>query len=473
MEKIIEIAKGKKRIRNGYVLAFILLLLSYFLTAYANKQLIKQSEIVQHTNKVISDLEAMISKIKDAETGVRGYIITKDLEFLYPYYGSHEMADSLYKVLEEATKDNQQQLGRLQRLKKIYDRRFEILRFSITSFNNNNRIMSDTMRSLQTESKNAMDDIRMTVTMMQREENRLLENRDLQFKKTFNALRVLPIISLILAIFLLIFGFFTYSKESKARGKALGEINIFQRQLKKRIEELNAANTELIKIRSMEKFAATGRIARTIAHEVRNPLTNINLAAEQLKSELEPTDESAGFLFEIISRNSNRINQLISELLNSTKFSELNFNKTSINDLLDEALEEAGDRISMSNMKVTRKYSTDICDVAVDRDKIKIAFLNIIINALEAMDNKPDGQLTIETKGENTKCKILISDNGMGMDEEEMSRLFEPYFTSKATGNGLGLTNTQNIILNHKGDIAVKSKKGEGTTFIITLDWAS
>ena len=333
--------------------------------------------------------------------------------------------------------------------------------------------MSDTMRSLQTESKNAMNDIRMTVTMMQREENRLLEKRDIQFKKTFHALQVLPIISLILAIFLLIFGFFTYSKESKARGKALGEINIFQRQLKKRIEELNAANTELIKIRSMEKFAATGRIARTIAHEVRNPLTNINLAAEQLKSELEPTDESAGFLFEIISRNSNRINQLISELLNSTKFSELNFNKTSINDLLDEALEEAGDRISMSNMKVTRKYSTDICDVAVDRDKIKIAFLNIIINALEAMDNKPDGQLTIETKGENTKCKILISDNGMGMDEEEMSRLFEPYFTSKATGNGLGLTNTQNIILNHKGDIAVKSKKGEGTTFIITLDWAS
>ena len=78
----------------------------------------------------------------------------------------------------------------------------------------------------------------------------------------------------------------------------------------------------------------------------------------------------------------------------------------------------------------------------------------------------------METKKENNKCKILITDNGAGMDSESLSRLFEAYFTNKPNGNGLGLTNTQNIILNHKGEISVESLKQKGTTFIISLDFA-
>ena len=172
----------------------------------------------------------------------------------------------------------------------------------------------------------------------------------------------------------------------------------------------------------------------------------------------------------MINRNSSRINQLISDLLNSTKFSELNFIKISENELLEQALKEANDRIALKNVEIIKKYSTDICDITVDNERIKIAFLNIIINALEAVENKPDGKLILETKGEKDKCSIIISDNGSGMDKDALSRLFEPYFTSKPNGNGLGLTNTQNIILNHKGDIMVKSEKGAGTTFIITLN---
>ncbi|GAC1427726.1 MAG: hypothetical protein NVSMB7_04630 [Chitinophagaceae bacterium] len=234
--------------------------------------------------------------------------------------------------------------------------------------------------------------------------------------------------------------------------------------------ELRNVNKELLQMRSIEKFASTGRIARTIAHEVRNPLTNINLAMEQLKSEIGSTEDSV-ILFEMIQRNSNRINQLITDLLNSTKFAELSYGKTSINILLDESLELAKDRIALYNISVRKQYSTDICDVAVDKDKLKIAFLNIIVNAIEAME-PGKGILTITTRGEHNKCVIEIADNGSGMDKESLSRLFEPYFTSKPKGNGLGLTNTQNIILNHKGTIQGESEKGKGTTFIITLDFA-
>ena len=223
-------------------------------------------------------------------------------------------------------------------------------------------------------------------------------------------------------------------------------------------------------MRSIEKFASTGRIARTIAHEVRNPLTNINLAMEQLKSEIAEGDDNT-ILFEMVNRNSNRINQLITDLLNSTKFAELTYGKTSINTLADEALELAKDRIALYNISIVKNYSTDICDVAVDKDKLKIAFLNIIVNAIEAMD-PGKGVLTITTRGENNRCVVEIGDNGAGMDKESMGRLFEPYFTSKPKGNGLGLTNTQNIILNHKGTIQAESEKGKGTTFVITLDFA-
>ncbi|MBK9570128.1 MAG: hypothetical protein IPO53_09550 [Chitinophagaceae bacterium] len=233
---------------------------------------------------------------------------------------------------------------------------------------------------------------------------------------------------------------------------------------------MSKANTELIQVRSHEKFAATGRIARTIAHEVRNPLTNINLAADQLKEEVLPNDENAAHLFEMISRNSSRINQLISDLLNSTKFSELAVTKISVNDLLDETLKEANDRISLNHINVIKKYTSGNCDVSVDKDRIKIALLNIIINAVEAMGNKEGSALTLETKAENKKCQVIISDNGPGLDKEALTRLFEPYFTSKPKGNGLGLTITQNIILNHKGEISVESTKGEGVNFTITLD---
>jgi len=221
-------------------------------------------------------------------------------------------------------------------------------------------------------------------------------------------------------------------------------------------------------LRSIEKFAATGRIARTIAHEVRNPLTNISLAAEQLR-EITNQGEEADQLLEMISRNVNRINQLVSDLLSSTKFEQLEFTSVNINDLVDEALDLARDRIELNHIKVEKDYDKNQCRIWVDKEKIKLSFLNIIVNAIEAME-KDKGVLTIKTIREGNKCMVEFSDNGTGIDEETIQKLFDPYFTSKTNGNGLGLTNTQNIILNHKGNINVRSKLGKGSSFVVTLN---
>ena len=99
---------------------------------------------------------------------------------------------------------------------------------------------------------------------------------------------------------------------------------------------------------------------------------------------------------------------------------------------------------------------------------MKIAFLNIIVNAIEAMSE--NGVLTISTQNENGKCSVKFSDNGVGLRKPEVDRLFEPYFTTKEKGNGLGLANCQNIILAHKGNIAAESEFGKGTSFTITFN---
>jgi signal transduction histidine kinase len=173
----------------------------------------------------------------------------------------------------------------------------------------------------------------------------------------------------------------------------------------------------------------------------------------------------------MITRNSARINGLITDLLNSTKFTDLVYKRVSVNQLLDETLEGAQDRIHLKNITVTKDYSAGLCEIAVDVERIKIAFLNIIVNAIEAME-PGRGILQIHTLSKDDKCVVSITDNGPGIEEESLPKVFEPYFTSKPKGTGLGLTNTQNIILNHNGHIGFESKKGLGTTFTIQLDFA-
>lgn len=469
MKRIIDKLKIHNRIRVGYGTAFFLLLISYIITLLATRQLLNQAAVVDHSNKTITNLEAILSAIKDGETGARGYIISKDPDFLAPYYTSKSRVDSTYALLDREIAMQGVQRERLDTLHQLIDTRFKLIVTGIELFKATG-VIDDTLRHKMEEGKTTMDQTRRLIARMQINEDTALKKTQEGVQTLFKRLNIVTIVSLIIAFLLLVFGFLTYMRENKARRDSEYKVHQYQEQLRERIMELRNVNKELLQMRSIEKFASTGRIARTIAHEIRNPLTNINLAMEQLKNEAGANDDT-GILFEMVQRNSNRINQLITDLLNSTKFAELSYTRTSINKLLDESIDMAKDRIALYNISVAKKYSTDICDVEVDKEKLKIAFLNIIVNAIEAME-PGKGVLTITTRSEHDKCVIEIADNGTGMDRESLGRLFEPYFTSKPKGNGLGLTNTQNIILNHKGTIQAESEKGKGTNFIITLDFA-
>ena len=212
-----------------------------------------------------------------------------------------------------------------------------------------------------------------------------------------------------------------------------------------------------------EKLLMTGKIARTIAHEVRNPLTNLNLALEQLKDEM-PDSESAELYTGIISRNANRIEQLISEMLNSSKLKELNIELVPVNLLIEETIVLILDRINLNQMKLLLEIQEDLPRILVDKEKIKIALLNILINGIEAM--KPgEGILKISVSKLENRVVISIADNGTGIAEEELDKLFDPFYTAKPGGMGLGLTSTQNILKSHSAAVEVASELGKGTTF--------
>lgn len=458
------------RIRWGYLTAFILLLLSYLLTFYSSQQVINQQQRVQHTTDVINTLDDLISEMRDAESSFRGYLIIKDKNFLTSYYTAPETVDSILITLKSLTKDNPIQHKRLDTLKQLIHKKLDVLSDGFTLFNANGYNITDSMKVMGYLGKQLMDDIKSMVVRLQNEENDLMITRTQRLTTLSNLIKVINVVSLVIAIVLALYSMASFNKENKARKAADKNAAKFREQLELRISELNKLNTELVELRSIEKFAATGRIARTIAHEVRNPLTNINLATEHLRSEVKPAAET-DILFEMINRNSNRINDLISDLLNSTKTAQLHFDKVNINDILDASLAFAQDRIDLKKIKVTKKYDENLPQVLADAEKINIAFLNIIVNAIEAI-NKNSGEIIISTENKNNKCVVTISDNGKGMDKDALSKLFEPYFTTKEKGNGLGLTNTQNIILSHHANIHAESEEEKGTAFTIYFNYA-
>jgi len=215
-----------------------------------------------------------------------------------------------------------------------------------------------------------------------------------------------------------------------------------------------------------EKMAVTGRLVRMLAHEVRNPLTNVNLSAEQLEMEL--VDEDQKFYTQIIKRNCNRINDLISQLLQPSSSADIELVTSSVHTVLTQAIGAALDRVQLKRIQIVNQFAEEEMALPLDPVSLQMAFLNLITNAIEAME-EDKGILRISTKSQGENIQVIFTDNGCGISEEHMEKIFEPYFTGKNNGMGIGLSTTMSIIHAHHGRIDVQSEVGEGTTFTITF----
>ncbi len=457
-----------KKIRSGYLAAFILLLLCYFLSLSSFVQLRKQNKWVGHTREVINKLAILNSNLKDAEISWNEYMQKKQVAYLKEYEESQVLVDSVFQILSSSVNDNPDEKKRLESMHDIIVKKYNILNEELGILNRNHFQINDSIRVREQLNNSLINSIEQLSDSITVNENKLLIQRTQRVVFYSKIVFWIIIGAGLVSGLLIIYSLITFNIESQAKKKATKQAESYHDQLEKRVIELATANRELLELRSLERFTSMGRVARVIAHEIRNPLTNIDLSAGHLENDDLTIDDKKLFL-EIISRNSRRINELINELLSATKFTDLQYEQILANDLLDESLKEAMDRAQLSQVSIEKKYSGEKIWLNVDRSRMKIALLNVIVNAIEAMSGE-NGKLTLETSLEGNYCIITIQDNGNGMDQETISKIFDPYFTSKANGNGLGMTNTQNIILNHKGNIEVFSDEGKGTSFIITLN---
>ena len=228
-------------------------------------------------------------------------------------------------------------------------------------------------------------------------------------------------------------------------------------------EVLKANKDELVR---SEKLAFTGRMAAGIAHEIRNPLTNIILSLRQLKKGDKIKPEGLNYA-EIMERNSSRIEYLITELLNCARPIKLNLQPWDIHRIIEDVLNALKIRLRTQRIKVIKNRTSHPSILLADKEYLGRVFLNIFGNAIEAMPH--GGALSIDTKIEKGRFLIKIQDNGIGIPEKNLIGIFDPFFSTKKGGVGLGLSTCQNIVISHRGTIEVESAWRKGSAFTISL----
>jgi PAS domain S-box-containing protein len=217
-----------------------------------------------------------------------------------------------------------------------------------------------------------------------------------------------------------------------------------------------------------QKLAAVGQLSAGIAHEVRNPLSSIKMSLQILEKRMNPAGNDLK-RFKIAQKEVEHLEKLVSDILVFAKPIEPEMHLADLNMCLEYSLAMAEREIDAKRIRVETCFDDGISLFLFDSSMLKQAFLNLYLNAIDAMEER--GTLTIRTRpAEETKQVVVeIADNGTGIDDEVLSHIFNPFFTTKNYGTGLGLSQVKKIIDQHRGTIEVLSRKGEGTRVIVTL----
>jgi two-component system, NtrC family, sensor histidine kinase PilS len=222
------------------------------------------------------------------------------------------------------------------------------------------------------------------------------------------------------------------------------------------------------RMRQADRLAAVGRLSANMAHEIRNPLASISGAVEALARDLPP-DHTRGQLVEIVLRESARLNQIVGDFLEYARPAPMAPIEINMAEILDEVLLLIEHRTLPANLKVAREYG-DTLPTRADPQRLRQAIWNLCLNAVQAM---PDGgELRVGARSlreRGGRLQISITDTGQGIAEGDLPHIFEPFFSTKPEGSGIGLALVYRVVEEHGGSIEVRSRVGEGTTFILTL----
>ena len=221
-----------------------------------------------------------------------------------------------------------------------------------------------------------------------------------------------------------------------------------------------------------ESLASLTTVAAGVAHEIKNPLASIGIHLQLLRKAFERKKQltlidSARYL-DVIDEEIERLNSIVVDFLFAVRPMDVRLRLEHINRIVEDVCSFVSYELSEYHIKVVTDLADYLPKLRVDENLIKQVLLNIVKNAMSAMEEK-GGILSVRTRNRGDNVVIMIEDNGCGMDENTVGKIFEPYFTTKETGSGLGLTMVFKVMKEHGGDIHVKSVVKKGTTFTLIL----
>ncbi|MGB9597195.1 MAG: ATP-binding protein [Candidatus Poribacteria bacterium] len=257
----------------------------------------------------------------------------------------------------------------------------------------------------------------------------------------------------------------------RIRDRSRDEIGRLSRSINRMIEHISSEHDKRLK--------SLGNLAAGVAHEIRNPLNSMAITIQYLKdiigevSEDKSKDQSlktdAQECLDIMSYQVKELDRIVEEFLQLSRPMSINLKITNLNDFIKNFVPNFSSNFEVNGIKLICSYSSNPVFIRIDKDKFGQAISNIVINAVQAMPNGGELYITIREDSEANKAVIEIRDTGIGISQENIDRLFEPYFTTKPDGLGLGLAITHRIIEAHNGEIKVNSEEGQGSTFRILL----
>jgi len=221
----------------------------------------------------------------------------------------------------------------------------------------------------------------------------------------------------------------------------------------------------------VERLETASQLAARMAHEIKNPLNSIGLIIDHIEDRYGPTSLAEREKFRQLSENMKkeirRLDQIVEGFLQFARPTVLSRHATDLNDLTEETLAFIEPQARQQRVRVHRELASGLPKVTADYGQMRQALLNILINALQAM---PDGgELTVATSNGDQQVKLTIRDTGCGIPLENLPKLFDPYFTTKVRGFGLGLATVERVVQEHGGQISVSSELGKGSLFALTL----
>ena len=253
------------------------------------------------------------------------------------------------------------------------------------------------------------------------------------------------------------------------------------------VDDITERKIREAKMRRMENLASLTTLAAGVAHEIKNPLGSISIHVQLIQKAVDLQENICNELnkvlgtdcepvryfkqidkhLKVVNEEIDRLNAIILDFLFAVRPIDANPRRGDINALISELADFVSFELKNAHIECTLNLAENICAVDFDAGLIKPALLNVIKNAAAAM---PDGgKLTINTEEDDEEIRIIIADTGIGISDEDLSKIFEPYFTTKETGTGLGLTVFYKVIKEHRGEVTVTSREGKGTVFTIAL----